>query len=87
MDYGSALRALTENPNRRSSRYKKQSTFAGSNRQIRGNILRLISEEGKVPLKRIAGELKTSHDKLVNTIDQLCVEGFIKRKGRYVEMV
>lgn len=87
MDYGSALRALNKNPNRKSSQYKKQSPFAGSNRQKRGKILRLVSQEGKIPLKNLAGELHTSDDKIREIIDQLCDEGFMKRDGRYIRMV
>jgi len=87
MDYGSALKNLKENPNRKSTQYKKQSPFAGSNRQMRGKILRLISEQQNIPVKELAGQLSTSHDKIVNIIDQLCEEGFIKRKKCYVKMV
>lgn len=86
MDYGSTLRNLKENPNRKSAKYKKQSPFAGSNRQIRGKILRLISEQQNIPVKELAGPLNTSHDKIREIIDQLCSEGFIKKKGHYVEM-
>jgi A/G-specific adenine glycosylase len=87
MDYGSALRSLSVNPNIKSTQYKKQSPFAGSNRQIRGKILRLISEQQNIPFKELAGQLNTSHDKIVNIVDQLCEEGFMKRTGRYLKMV
>lgn len=42
MDYGSYLATQLPNPNRRSKHYAKQSKFAGSDRQIRGEILRLL---------------------------------------------
>ena len=87
MDYGSAMRNLKENPNRKSAHYKKQSPFAGSIRQIRGAILRLISKQQIVPVRELAGQLNTSYDELRGIIDQLCEEGFIKRKGPYVKMV
>jgi A/G-specific adenine glycosylase len=80
------LRNLKENPNRKSAKYKKQSPFAGSNRQIRGKILRLISEQQNIPVKELAGQLNTSNEKIREIIDQLCSEGFIKKKGHYVEM-
>jgi len=87
MDYGSALRSLKNNPNLKSTQYKKQSTFAGSNRQMRGKILRLVSEKQSIPVKELIVQLKTSHNKIVEIVDQLCKEGFIKKKGRYVRMV
>lgn len=40
MDYGSFLSTVTDNPNTKSKHYVKQSKFAGSDRQIRGRILR-----------------------------------------------
>lgn len=42
MDYGSALKKAVGNPNKKSKHYTKQSTFVGSDRQIRGMILKLL---------------------------------------------
>ena len=86
MDYGSALRNLKENPNRKSSRYKKQSPFEGSNRQMRAKILRLISERRNMSVKELAGLVNMPCDKTSEIIDQLCKEGFIKKKGPCVRM-
>ena len=86
MDYGSALRSLKNNPNLKSTQYKKQSTFAGSNRQMRGRILRLVSEQRNISVKKLNGQFNTSYDKVQEIVDQLCSEGFIKKKGQYVEM-
>ena len=40
MDYGSYLKVTIANPNKRSKHYVKQSKFEGSDRQIRGRLLR-----------------------------------------------
>jgi A/G-specific adenine glycosylase len=40
MDYGSYLKSITPNPSRRSKHHTKQSKFKGSDREIRGAILR-----------------------------------------------
>lgn len=45
MDYGSYIKKTFGNPNSRAKNYVKQSTFAGSDRQVRGAILRLLSEQ------------------------------------------
>lgn len=42
MDYGAYLAKQVPNPNRRSKHYSRQSTFEGSNRQLRAQILRHI---------------------------------------------
>lgn len=44
MDYGAYLAKQVPNPNRRSKHYVRQSTFEGSNRQLRAQILRYILE-------------------------------------------
>ncbi|MEK6858602.1 MAG: A/G-specific adenine glycosylase [Nanoarchaeota archaeon] len=48
MDYGSTLKKKVGNESRRSKHYAKQSTFEGSDRQIRGELLRLVSAQGTV---------------------------------------
>lgn len=42
MDYGAMLGALPKNPNQKSAHYAKQSRFAGSDRELRGKILKLL---------------------------------------------
>jgi A/G-specific adenine glycosylase len=42
MDLGSALKTSAGNPNRRSTRYTRQAPFEGSDRKIRGAILRAV---------------------------------------------
>lgn len=42
MDYGAYLSKQVPNPNRRSKHYARQSTFEGSNRQLRAQILRYV---------------------------------------------
>jgi len=45
MDYGSYLKRAFKNPSRRSIHHTKQSTFKGSDREIRGALLRAIAEK------------------------------------------
>jgi A/G-specific adenine glycosylase len=44
MDYGVYIKNTVGNTSRNSKHYTKQSTFAGSKRQIRGQIIRLLTE-------------------------------------------
>ena len=46
MDYGSYLKRTYGNPNSRAINYQKQSTFKNSDRQIRGAIIRTLTEKG-----------------------------------------
>jgi A/G-specific adenine glycosylase len=56
MDYGSWLgKNNPENPNRKSSIYKKQSIFRGSDRELRGRILKYaIAHGGRVNISACA---------------------------------
>jgi A/G-specific adenine glycosylase len=60
MDYGVYLKKKHPNPSRKSSHHNRQSPFEGSDRQIRGAILRLLSTDG--PIKRDILIKKTHSD-------------------------
>lgn len=45
MDYGVMLKKLHKNPGRKSKHHAVQSTFKGSDRQIRGGIIRLLIKQ------------------------------------------
>lgn len=76
MDYGAILAKTPENPNRRSAHYMRQSKFAGSDREIRGKILREVLAKKKIP---IAGLNK-------KILDQLIREGFLVKNGREIRI-
>jgi A/G-specific adenine glycosylase len=76
MDYGTYLKSMVGNVSRKSSSYTKQSTFEGSNRQIRGAVLRILSDG-----KHSSEQLKVSitDDRLEQVLIDLQVEGFITK--------
>ncbi|MDN3515646.1 MAG: A/G-specific adenine glycosylase [Candidatus Brocadia sp.] len=80
MDYGAMLRQKYKNPNRRSAHYQKQSPFQGSNRQIRGMILRALTRESSITEREILQKIRISTEKLRNNLIQLQNEGFIKKR-------
>ncbi len=73
MDYGSYLKTVVDNPNKRSTHYVKQSKFEGSDRQIRGALL-------KAHLK--SGSVKLGTERETKIWDTLVKEGFIEGSGR-----
>ena len=79
MDYGVMLKQKYENPNRRSAHYQKQLPFQGSNRQIRGMVLKLLVHESNISEHDIAEKLNMREEKLKNNLIQLTKEGFIKK--------
>ena len=80
MDYGSMLGAKKENPNRRSTRYAKQTRFEGSRRQIRGRIVKTLLAAPRTAgeLSRIVGEPEVE---LAPILSGLIREGFIRQRG------
>jgi len=86
MDYGVMLKQKEVNPNRRSAHYQKQSPFQGSNRQVRGMILRACTSESYLSEQEIAKKLQISQEKLKNNLVQLEKEGFIKRKRERITL-
>jgi len=80
MDYGVMLKQECENPNRRSAHYQRQSPFRGSNRQVRGMILKALTQESRVSECEIAQKLQVNPEMLKKNLVQLQKEGFVKRR-------
>ena len=75
MDYGSFLKQTVGNQNQRSKSYAKQSQFAGSKRQIRGQVLRVLAPR---PMKRTDVQTMISDERLPEVLQDLEREGLIR---------
>jgi len=82
MDFGVMLKRKTENPNKRSAHYRKQSPFQGSNRQVRGMILRLLLRKPDITESEIICELRSDPEKIKENLSVLQNEGFVWKKGK-----
>jgi A/G-specific adenine glycosylase len=60
MDYGANLKRVQVNPNRKSAHYSKQSKFEGSLRQIRGGIVRVLTQKGASTLETLETLLRSA---------------------------
>ncbi len=85
MDYGVLLKALFPNANKRSAHYTKQKKFENSNRQIRGQLIHLLTDTGSKPISVIYDLLSHFEDeRILNSLEQLTHEGFVQeREGVY----
>lgn len=81
MDYGSFLKKRVANPSRKSVHHIKQSKFEGSDRQIRGMIIKLLVQHEKLDLISIIKHTKKESLKVQNIVDQLCKEGLIQSEN------
>lgn len=84
MDYGSHLKKTVGNPNTKSKHYTKQSAFNGSDRQIRGAIIRLLTKKAQTR-KQLHGVLSMFEDIRIDVmLERLKDEGMVVvKKGRY----
>ena len=81
MDYGAMLKQQHPNPNRRSAHYHKQSAFKGSNRELRGMILRTLTRESTISERELVHTLKMESESVKKALSQLQDEGFIEKKS------
>jgi A/G-specific adenine glycosylase len=84
MDFGSDLKRTVKNPNRRSRHYAKQAAFEGSDRKIRGSILRILLAEKRMTQKAIKKRFSEDPSRIIRILCDLEHEGFIVRSGAYV---
>lgn len=82
MDYGVMLKRSRENPGRRSVHHKKQSPFAGSNRQVRGMILKALVARPGLSEEKLADSVPACPDALRENLRALQAEGFLVKRGR-----
>lgn len=85
MDYGSYLGrhyGSRDNPNKKSSSYHKQPPFRGSNRELRGKIIRFLIGKGAATDSAVARHVVRSLTRVQRVLSELEKEGFILRKGK-----
>jgi A/G-specific adenine glycosylase len=78
MDYGTHLKQTLGNLSRASAAYAKQSTFQGSRRQIRGQVLRLLTG-GAHPATALTAAI--TDERLASVLEDLTREGLIENNG------
>lgn len=82
MDYGAHLKRSGIRLNTKSKGYKKQPQFKGSNREVRGAILRMLAQ-GPVSAPMLGGVLgKDRSEQVREQIPVLLAEGLIQKSGR-----
>jgi A/G-specific adenine glycosylase len=86
MDYGVMLKKEHGNLDTRSAHYKKQAPFEGSDRQIRGAVLRALTAKPSISEAQIVRELGTDPQRVRKNLDNLQREGFVKKKGKRLEI-
>ena len=86
MDLGSALKKMVINPNRRSAHYTKQSPFEGSDRKIRGIILKILLAEHSLGEDELIVRLHEDSCRVAGILRTLESEGFIQYKDHAYQL-
>ena len=82
------LKKLYPDLNKRSAHYRKQTPFKDSNRQLRGELLKLLIKHKILKISEIEKTLKGNHaKKLMTVLSQLEKEEFIEINGDTVQIV
>ena len=84
MDYGAALGRGGGNANRRSAHYARQSRFAGSRRELRGRVIRLLTERRRLALAEL--QERCGDERLAVVVAGLVAERFLERRGEVVSI-
>jgi A/G-specific adenine glycosylase len=86
MDYGAKLKTAGHNPNRHSAHYSRQSPFAGSDRRLRGLILKLLLTGPARSLEELVIAAGQDPHRIGRIVCGLVQEGFLVRAGDRLEI-
>lgn len=83
MDYGTFLKKTVGNTNKQSKHYAKQSRFEGSDRQVRGRILKKLTVDN-FSIPQLSAELGTKIDYTQKILEGLMRDGLVtEANGEY----
>jgi A/G-specific adenine glycosylase len=84
MDAGAALKKSVPNPNRKSATYSRQKPFEGSDRKIRGIILKMLVTHQELEEEELSNAVPEAPERVSRIISALEAEGFIvQEKNHY----
>ncbi len=79
MDYGTYIKKRHGTSLAKSALYKKQSAFEGSNRQIRGKIISMLTQLQSIKIEQLQEEIPD--ERLYDCIKKLSSEGMVTTDG------
>ena len=87
MDYGVFLKQQGKNPSRKSVHHTKQSKFQGSDRQIRGAVIKLLTRHSALTFEQLVVQLEKDAQRVQHIIDQLNKELLLKYHDGFYSIV
>jgi len=86
MDYGVFLKKTQPNPSRRSRHYTRQLPFEGSDRQLRGAIVKLLLARRTIGLQECRALLACAPERFQRIVAGLCRDGLARKQKRYLAL-
>lgn len=85
MDYGTHLKKTEKNPSRKSLHHTKQKPFKGSDREIRGAIIRTLTQKTltKQQLFKNLKKYSSDNNRVSTILEKLLEEKMISKKGTF----
>jgi A/G-specific adenine glycosylase len=84
-DYGAQLKK-SSNPGVRSKQYHRQAPFEGSNRELRGRILRLLLARGSLGEAQLIEQLEWEPEQVRSSVREMEKEGFLTVCGGWIRL-
>lgn len=84
MDYGVMLKKSLPNPSRRSAHHTQQSKFEGSDRQIRGMILKILTSQPYSSFEELSILIPREPQRIEKAMRQLIDEKFIRYANNFI---
>jgi A/G-specific adenine glycosylase len=82
MDYGAYLKTKYPKINHRVAGYRTQAPFRGSDREVRGMIIRCLAQHSAYSLQELCEQSKFPVQKVRSQINNLCTEGMVEYDKR-----
>lgn len=86
MDYGVMLKKKYKNPAKKSKHHAKQSTFKGSDRQVRGKILRILTNSFQIDMMQLQELVNIEPQRLTKILNDLVDDGFIQYSSECISL-
>lgn len=83
MDYGALIKKEYPNPSRKSAHHGRQSSFINSNRQIRGMILKILTQQSPLSEDDLYSSLSFEKRRIYESLIQLRHEKLITKQGEF----
>ncbi|HOW43391.1 MAG TPA: A/G-specific adenine glycosylase [Candidatus Omnitrophota bacterium] len=83
MDYGVSLKKRFANPSRKSAHYSAQGEFAGSDRQLRGRVIKLLVAQSRMTESSLIRKLDSAKPRAQRILKTLRKEGILKKQSAW----